>query len=71
MGTQAFPARLKGRAATPADAEAKGTKIDFATDRAAEVAAELGLEASDLEGVDGTGKDGALTVADVKDAAKE
>lgn len=71
MGTQAFPQHLKGRAATPADVEATGVDIDFATDRAAEVAAELGLEAIDLEGVKGTGKDGALTVADIKEAAKE
>jgi len=71
MGTQSFPRHLRGRAATSADAEAKGTDIDFATDRAAEVAAELGLEAADLEGVVGTGKDRALTVADVKEAAKE
>lgn len=86
MGTQSFPQRLKGRAATPADAEAtiypstdgveetgsnQGVEINWATDRAAEVAAERGVTAEDLEGLVGTGKDGAITVADVKNWSVE
>jgi pyruvate/2-oxoglutarate dehydrogenase complex dihydrolipoamide acyltransferase (E2) component len=78
MGTQSFPKHLKGRAATPANVEATiypstdgGTELDFATDRAAEVAAERGITAEDLEGLVGTGKDGAITVADVKNWSKE
>lgn len=73
MPTQSFPQHMKGRAARPANAEATegGTDIDFATDRAAEVAAELGISAEDLEGLVGTGKDGAITVADVKNWGKE
>lgn len=73
MGSHSFPKHLKGRVATPADDEATegGTEIDFATDRAAEVAAELGISAEDLEGLIGTGKDGSITVADVKNWGKE
>jgi pyruvate/2-oxoglutarate dehydrogenase complex dihydrolipoamide acyltransferase (E2) component len=80
MGTQSFPHHLKGRQALPANVEATeavqddnilGTDIDFATDRAAEVAAERGVTAEDLEGLTGTGKDGAITVADVKNWSKE
>ena len=80
MGTQSFPAHLRGRQALPANVEATeaaqddsilGVEINFATDRAAEVAAERGVTAEDLEGMVGSGKDGALTVADVKNWSKE
>ncbi len=71
MGTQSFPRHLRGRAATPATAAAKGVDINFSSDRAAEVAAELGVTAEDLKGVKGSGKDDSITVADVKGAAKE
>jgi pyruvate/2-oxoglutarate dehydrogenase complex dihydrolipoamide acyltransferase (E2) component len=73
MPTQSFPAHLAGRQARPADAEATegGTQINYATDRAAEVAAELGITAEDLGDLVGTGKEGAITVADVKNWGKE
>ncbi len=72
MGSHSFPAGQRGRQAKPADAEATdGVQINFATDRAAEVAAERGVTAEDLEGLVGTGKDGAITVADVKNWSVE
>ncbi len=73
MGTQSFPKHLKGRAARPANDAATegGTQINYATDRAAEVAAELGITAEDLGDLVGTGKEGAITVADVKNWGKE
>jgi len=73
MGSHSFPAHLKGQMARPADIEAKpgGVVIDWATDRAAEVATELGFVAEDLAGMQGSGKDGSITVADVKNWGKE
>ncbi len=72
MGSHSFPAGRGGREARSADAEAtEGVEINFATDRAAEVAASLGIAAEDLEGMAGTGKDGSITVADVKNWGKD
>jgi pyruvate/2-oxoglutarate dehydrogenase complex dihydrolipoamide acyltransferase (E2) component len=72
MGSHSFPAGRKGREARPADAEAtQGEGINWATERAAEVAEELGFDPSDLEGMQGSGKDGAVTVADVRNWGKE
>jgi len=67
---------LKGKAARPFDLaevhpSTEGIQINYSTDRAAEVAAELGISAEDLEGVEGSGKGGAITVADVKNWGKE
>jgi len=67
---------MKGREARPADVEAtleltKGVEIDWSSDRAAEVAAELGITAKDIAGIQGTGKGGSITVADVKNWGKE
>ncbi|KKN88094.1 hypothetical protein LCGC14_0251660 [marine sediment metagenome] len=45
----------------------QSASVDFASERAGEVAAELGFTASRLEGREGSGKDGAITVADVRD----
>lgn len=73
MPTQSFPASLGGQQALPADVEAtseKGVEIDWSSDRAAEVAAELGITAADLGDLVGTGKGGSITVADVKDWGK-
>ncbi len=73
MPTQSFPQHLKGRVARPADAEAtseKGVEIDWSSDRAAEVAAELGISVEDIAGIEGSGKGGSITVADVKNWSK-
>jgi pyruvate/2-oxoglutarate dehydrogenase complex dihydrolipoamide acyltransferase (E2) component len=80
MGTQSFPHHLKGRQALPANVEATeavqddtilGTEINWATERAAEVAASLGFADEDLAGMQGTGKGGSITVADVKNWGTE
>ncbi len=75
MGTQSFPKHLKGRAATPANAEAfevaeeeVALKISSA---AANTAESLGIDLTDLEDLVGSGKDGLITVADVKNWGKE
>lgn len=72
MPTQSFPQHLKGRVATPAVEEATegGVEIDWSSDRAAEVAAELGISAEDIAGIEGSGKGGSITVADVKNWSK-
>ncbi len=49
----------------------RGLDIDWASDRSAEVAAELGFVAADLSGMKGTGKDGSITVRDVRNWGKE
>jgi hypothetical protein len=41
-------------------------EVDFASERAGEVAVELGFTAEKLEGREGSGKDGAITVADLR-----
>ncbi len=76
MPTQSFPQHLKGKAARPFTLatiypSTDGVEINYSTDRAAEVAAELGISAEDLEGMEGSGKDGAITVKDVKSWGKE
>ena len=43
-----------------------GIEVDFASDRAGEVAVELGLTDEQLAGAEGTGKNGALTVKDIR-----
>lgn len=74
MPTQSFPQHLKGGAAIPLASiypSTGGVEIDWSSDRAAEVAAELGISAEDIAGIEGSGKDGAITVADVKNWGKE
>ncbi|MEK0324752.1 MAG: E3 binding domain-containing protein [Nitrosopumilus sp.] len=73
MPTQSFPQHLQGKQALPADVEATegGVEIDWSSDRAAEVAAELGITAKDIAGIEGSGKGGSITVADVKNWGKE
>ena len=78
MGSHSFPAHMKGREARPAIELATiypstegGVQIDWSSDRAAEVAAELGFAAEDLAGMQGTGRGGSITVADVKNWGKE
>lgn len=44
--------------------------VDWASDRAAEVAQELGFAPEDLSGLVGTGRDGSVTVKDVKNWGK-
>ena len=77
MGTHSFPAGRKGRAATPADAEAidesteDEVEINFTSPAAEAVAQELGFAPEDLVGMQGSGKDGAITVADIRNWGKE
>ena len=73
MPTQSFPQHLQAKQALPADVEATegGVEIDWSSDRAAEVAAELGITAKDIAGIEGSGKGGSITVADVKNWGKE
>ena len=76
MGTQSFPKHLKGRAAIPAndaataavEEEEVALKISSAAVNTAE---SLGIDLTDLEGLVGSGKDGLITVADVKNWGKE
>ncbi len=67
MGSHSFPAGQRGREAKPAVEEA----TNWSSARAKEVAAELGLTAADIAAIQGSGKDGVITVADVKDSVKE
>lgn len=56
---------------SPVPARRVSEVIDWASDRAAEVAQELGFAPEDLAGMVGTGQDGSITVADVKNWGKE
>lgn len=80
MGTQSFPHHLKGRQALPADVEASeavqddtilGAEINFTSPAAEAVAKELGFAPEDLVGMQGSGKNGAITVADVRNWGQE
>jgi pyruvate/2-oxoglutarate dehydrogenase complex dihydrolipoamide acyltransferase (E2) component len=73
MPTQSFPKHLKGRAATQATDEAtevEETALNIST-AAANTAEALGIDLADLEDLVGSGKDGLITVADVKNWGKE
>ncbi|KKN37818.1 hypothetical protein LCGC14_0759620 [marine sediment metagenome] len=48
-----------------------GATIDWASDEAAEAAASLGIVAADLAGLEGSGKNGSITVKDVRNWGKE
>ncbi len=66
MPTQSFPKHLKGVAARPATDEAT-TVVELNWSAAAEnTAAALGIDPADLKDLVGSGKDGLITVTDVK-----
>lgn len=66
MPTQSFPKHMKGVAARPATDEAT-TVVELNWSKAAENTAEaLGINPADLKDLEGSGKDGLITVADVK-----
>ncbi len=71
MGSYSYPKHLKGRRALPATDEAtKGVEINWS--RAAEnLAAAEEIDPSDLEGFVGSGTDGKITVADIRNWGKE
>ncbi len=80
MGTQSFPHHLGGKQALPADVEATesaqddnilGAEINFTSPAAAAVAEELGFADEDLVGMQGSGKNGAITVADIRNWGQE
>ena len=80
MGTQSFPAHLRGRQALPANDEATeaaqddsilGVEINYTSPAAEAVAAELGFADEDLVGMQGSGKNGAITVADIRNWGQE
>lgn len=81
-GEQSFPAegeevvmtdsaREAVEAAQQVASQEQQSQVNFASDEAGEKASELGLEMADLVGQEGSGKDGALTVKDVKKIADE
>ena len=45
--------------------------VDFSSERAGEVAMELGFTSKSLEGMTGSGRDGAITVRDLRSWVKE
>jgi pyruvate/2-oxoglutarate dehydrogenase complex dihydrolipoamide acyltransferase (E2) component len=75
MGSHSYPKHLKGRRALPATDEAtevepEEVEINIST-AAANNAAALGIDLNDLKGLVGSGKDGLITVADVKNWSTE